>query len=108
MVLFDPITVDKAYTKFQNGLNDLTYERGTMHMSKACLICDELLEWNDTKVIRTTRLKSLQSRFQDKGPVFLARNAGIMKAYYMYRGDGFSTRLYATPSKAKYTSFPPE
>ena len=101
MVLLDPITVDEAYTKFQNGLNDLTYERGTIHMSKACLICDALLEWNDTKVIRTTRLKSLQSRFQGEGPVFLARNAATMKAYYTYRGDGCESRwmnkMYLSP-----------
>jgi hypothetical protein len=63
MVLLDPIAVDEAYMKFQNGLNDLTYEHGTMQISKACLICDELLKWNDMGVIQTTRLKSLQSRF---------------------------------------------
>jgi hypothetical protein len=56
MVLLDPIVVDEVYTKFQNGLNDLTYECGTMHISKACLICDESLEWNDTGVIQTTHL----------------------------------------------------
>jgi hypothetical protein len=74
MVRLDPIVVDEAYMKFQNGLNDLTYERGTKHRSKACLICDARLEWNDTGVIQTTRLKSLQSRFQGNYPVFLSRN----------------------------------
>jgi hypothetical protein len=101
MVLLDPIAVDEAYMKFQNGLNDLTYERGTMHISKACLICNELLEWNDTGVIRTTRLKSLQSRFQGEDPVFLSRNGGIMKSYYTYRGDGCESqwmhKMYLSP-----------
>jgi hypothetical protein len=49
MVLLDPMAVDEAYMKFQNELNDLTYKRGRIHMSKACLICNALLEWNDTK-----------------------------------------------------------
>jgi hypothetical protein len=103
MVLLDPIVVDEANMKFQNGLNNLTYECGMMHISKACLIYDELLEWNDTRVIRTTRLKSLQSRFQGKGPVFLARNAGIIKVYYTYRGDGCVSRwmnkMYLSPCR---------
>jgi hypothetical protein len=93
MVLLDPIAVDEAYTKFQNGLNDLTYKHGMKHISKACLICDELLEWNDTRVIRTTRLKSLQSRFQGKDPV--------LKSYYTYRGHGCESRwmnkMYLSP-----------
>jgi hypothetical protein len=82
MVLLDPVAVDEAFMKFQNGLNDLTYQCGTKHISKACFICDELLEWNDTGVIQTTRLKSLQSHFQGKDPVFLSREGGIMKSYY--------------------------
>jgi hypothetical protein len=73
MVLLDPIVVDEAYTKSQNRLNDLTFESGMKHISKAYLICNEFLEWNDTGVIQTKCLKSLQSHFQGKDPVFLSR-----------------------------------
>ena len=101
MVRFNPEAVDDAYSKFQNGLRDLTYERGMKHISKACLICDRLLEWNDTGVIMTKRLKSLQSRFQGKAPVFQTGNAGHMKPHYTYCGNGCEPRwmnkMYLSP-----------
>ena len=100
MVSLDPKAADEAYLKFQNGLDNLTYERGTKHTSKACLICDRLLEWNDTGVILTTRLKSLQSRFQGEASVFQTTSAGNMKSYYNYRGDGcepWMKKMYLSP-----------
>jgi hypothetical protein len=52
---------DKAYSGFKLGLKHLTYDEGEKHLSKACLVYDPLLEWNDVALIISSRLEALSS-----------------------------------------------
>jgi hypothetical protein len=88
MAILDPIVVDEAYSNFQAGLKNLVHQGGAKFTSKACLICDRLLEWNDTDLIKVTRLKSIRSRFQGELAMFQTLNNGELKTHYTYRGPG--------------------
>jgi hypothetical protein len=47
MVTIDAETARSAIINFKCDLKNLTYKDGNKHKSKACLICNHLLEWND-------------------------------------------------------------
>jgi hypothetical protein len=96
----DSVDAVDAPLRFESALRNLTYERGDKLTSKACLICDRLLEWNDTDFIKSTRLKTLQKRFQGESKVFETPNRDKLKCYYTYRGPGrerFMKEMYLSP-----------
>ena len=99
MVTFDVRAAEQACANFQGGLRDLTCRSKDKDTSKACLICDKLLEWNDTGTIHTTRLKSLQCRLKGESDLFNTLNPHI-KDYYTYKGpgrEGWMKELYLSP-----------
>jgi hypothetical protein len=63
MVTIDAETARSAIINFKCDLKNLTYKDGNKHKSKACLICNHLLEWNDTGIIPLVRLKKLCKHF---------------------------------------------
>jgi hypothetical protein len=84
MAILDPIVVEEACSTFRAELKNLVHQRGTQFTSKSCLICDRLLEWNDTDIVKVTRLKNLRSRFQGESAVFRTLNNDEMKTHYTY------------------------
>jgi hypothetical protein len=83
---------EEAYSAFQSGLKNLTYNEEDKHISKACLICDRLLEWNDNDIITLSRLESLSSRFRGETSLFSSINeriTNVLKGQYMYKGPGW-------------------
>jgi hypothetical protein len=50
------------------------------------LICNHLLEWNDTGIIPLVRLKKLCKHFLGWKPIFVGLHPA-MKLYYMYHGN---------------------
>jgi len=100
MAILDPIVVDEAYSNFQAELKNLVHQRGTKFTSKACLICNRLLEWNDTDIVKVTRLKNLRSHFQGESAVFRTLNNDEMKTHYTYQGPGrerWMNEMYLSP-----------
>jgi hypothetical protein len=100
MAILDPNVVDEAYWNFQAKLRNLVHQRGTKFTSKACLICDPLLEWNDMDVVKVTRLKKLRLRFHGESAVFRSFNNNELKTHYKYRGPGherWMKEMYLSP-----------
>ena len=62
MVVVSSTSVEAACNAFSNGLKNVVTSEGSDHASKACLICDCLLEWNDDGFLTKARLKSLKER----------------------------------------------
>lgn len=84
---------------FQKDLHDLTYQVGSLHTSKACLICDRLLEWKDKGFISKTRLKSLQKYLTGTAEVFRDMPE-VLKHQYTYMGKGnedWMESMYLSP-----------
>ena len=99
MELVTDATTEAAYTAFSNGLRNLISSStdGCMYSSKACLICDHLLEWNDDGCLPKTRLKALQTLFSGQALRDRLRREGVilsdpvhkqLKRYYCYKGKG--------------------
>jgi hypothetical protein len=95
MDLISLATVEEACNAFSNGLKNLVITDSGNHASKACLICDHLLEWNDDGYLSKARLKSLQEKFsgqairkQMSGEKFVYTD---LKGYYSYKGKGHET-----------------
>jgi hypothetical protein len=92
-----------AYLGFQEGLKHLTYEEGQKHVSKACVVCDQMLEWNDNGLIRASRLRALSSRFKGETAFFSTVNQqvlGKLKLQYTYNGPGrmpWMDEMYLSP-----------
>jgi hypothetical protein len=61
MATIDPKIAESAYAQLQKEIKDLTYRDGKKHVSKACLVCDRLLEWNNNGILQITRLAALSS-----------------------------------------------
>ena len=87
MVIISRGAVALACDSFATGLKGLLNSNGLIHHSKACLICDQMLEWNDDGFITKKRLKSLQNRLSGEGPIFESLHPDI-KPYYTYKRDG--------------------
>jgi hypothetical protein len=51
MVKIDSQMARNAIVNFRQDLAQLTSTDGNIHKSKACLICDRLLEWNNMGII---------------------------------------------------------
>jgi hypothetical protein len=65
----NPDVIKQVFEDFKHDLKNLTYQRTEdENISKACLVCDCLLEWNDTNIIPTLRLKKLKENFTKKAP----------------------------------------
>jgi hypothetical protein len=72
---------------FQKDLHDLTYQVGSLHTAKACLICDRLLEWKDKGYISKKRLKALGKRLHGTAEVFKEIPIELKHQYtYMNKG----------------------
>jgi hypothetical protein len=76
---------------FSNGLKNLVTSEGTDHASKACLICDCLLEWNDDGFLTKARLKSVKERLSGEGVEFDSLHPDLKHYYYSYKGNGHET-----------------
>ena len=87
MVNINSTTAKQGFNKFSCDLQNLTSRVGNEHKSKACLVCDRLLEWNDTETISLSRLRKLKDCFIGKTSVFQGLHQSI-KADYTYRGNG--------------------
>jgi len=59
MVTINSDAAEQCYANFQVGLKALTYKADNKNFSKACLVCDCLLKWNDTKIIPLKQLHAL-------------------------------------------------
>ena len=90
MVVVSSTSVDAACNAFSNGLKNLVTTEGSDHASKACLICDCLLEWNDDGFLTKARLKSLKERLSGEGVEFESLHPDL-KHYYSYKGKGHET-----------------
>ena len=101
--MIDSKVADDAYAGFQLGLRDLTYEEGDKYVSKACLVCDRLLEWNDSDAITLSRLEALSCRFRGETPLFSTVDRQVLenlKNEYTYRGPGhqpWMDAMYLSP-----------
>jgi len=87
MVNINSTTAKQGFNKFSCDLQNLTSRVGNEHKSKACLVCDRLLEWNDTETISLARLQKIKDCFIGKTSVFQGLHQSI-KADYTYRGNG--------------------
>jgi hypothetical protein len=87
MVNIDSTTARQGFNKFTSDLQNLTGKVGNEHTSKACLVCDRLLEWNETEIISLSRLRKLRDCFVGQMSVFQGLHQNI-KADYTYRGNG--------------------
>ena len=87
MVLVTPEVAKTACNSFALGLKHLVGRTGTDHVTRACLTCDRLLEWDDDAFISKSRLKSLQSKLSGENPIFRTLHRDI-KEYYTYERDG--------------------
>jgi hypothetical protein len=90
MVIVSSASVEAACTAFSAGLKNLVSSEGTNHASKACLICDCLLEWNDDGFLTKARLKHLKERLSGEGAEFDLLHPDL-KEYYSYKGKGHET-----------------
>ena len=93
----DAITKE-AYSGFVNGLKNLISSTDGCHRTKACLICDHLLEWNDDMYLPKIRLKALAGLFSKAELCKHLIGAGLnlhksvykkLKDYYCYKGGGY-------------------
>jgi hypothetical protein len=99
MVTIDVETARLAIATFKRDLKNLTHKDGNKHKSKACLICDRLLEWNDTGIITVVRLKKLREHFLGQTPIFEGIHPAL-KSYYAYHGNGsgvWTHDMYLSP-----------
>ena len=76
-----------ATTFFKQDLEQLTSQEGDAHKSKACVICDRLLEWNETGIIPIARLYALRKLFLGRNSI-LANMHSDIKVTYAYKGNG--------------------
>ena len=76
-----------ATTFFKRDLEQLTLQEGDAHKSKACVICDHLLEWNKMGIIPIARLYALRELFLGRTPI-LANVHPDIKVNYTYKGNG--------------------
>ena len=83
----NPDVIKQVFEDFKHDLTNLTYQTKDENISKACLVCDCLLEWNDTEIILTLRLKQLKENFTGKSPLFANLHPNL-KSDYRYLGDG--------------------
>ena len=90
MVVVSSTSVDAACKAFSTGLKNLVTTEGSDHASKACLICDCLLEWNDDGFLTKARLKRLKERLSGEGVEFESLHPDL-KQYYSYKGRGHET-----------------
>ena len=90
-------TVEAACKAFTGGLKNLIITADANHASKACLICDHLLEWNDIGFLTKVRLKAFQHHFSEQAlqshmwieKWVLERSVcNELKRYYSYNGKG--------------------
>jgi hypothetical protein len=94
---------DKAYSGFKLGLKNLTYDEGEKHLSKACSVCDWLLEWNDVALISSSRLEAVSSQFWGETSFFLTINQQVvekLKSQYTHKGPGrqpWMDAMYLSP-----------
>jgi hypothetical protein len=101
--MIDSKIADEAYSRFELGLKHLTYDKGEKHLSKACLVCDRLLEWNDDDLISSSRLEALSSRFRGETPLFSTIKRRVLeklKSQYTYKGPGqqpWMDAMYLSP-----------
>ena len=72
---------------FKWDLEQLTLQEGDAHKSKACVICDHLLEWNEMGIIPIAQLYKLRELFLGHNPISANMHAGI-KAAYTYNDNG--------------------
>ena len=72
----DAITKE-AYSGFANGLKNLISSTDGCHRTKACLICNHLLEWNNDMYLPKIRLILHKSVYKK------------LKDYYCYKGGGY-------------------
>ena len=86
--MIDSKIAESAYARFQKELKDLTYRDGEKHVSKACLVCDRLLEWNDNGILQTSRLAALSPRFKGETSLFTSSVHQVLKSHYTYEGPG--------------------
>jgi hypothetical protein len=61
MVLVTPAAAAFACESFAGGLKNLVNSNGSNHATKACVICDRSLEWNDNGFITMSWMESLQT-----------------------------------------------
>jgi hypothetical protein len=89
--------IEEACQAFSCGLKNLIISVDGNHRSRACLICDHLLEWNDKGYLTKVRLKALQnnlldtvmrSRFVTERWVLQHSVRKALKTYYSYNGNG--------------------
>jgi hypothetical protein len=85
MVIVSSTSIEAACAAFSDGLKNLVSSEGTNHASKACLICDCLLEWNDNGFLTKARLKNLKERLSGEGVEFNSLHPDL-KEYYCYKG----------------------
>ena len=89
MESINPDVAEQCYANFQAGLKALTYKADEKNFSKACLVCDRLLEWDDTEIIPLKRLQALKKCFIGETDLFKMLHPNI-KMYYTYKGHGYS------------------
>ena len=101
-VLVDNVEV--ACQAFSCGLKNLIISLDGNHRSRACLICDHLLEWNDKGYLTKVRLNALQnilsdtvmqSRYVTERWVLQDSVRRELKAYYSYNGNGYESWMAA-------------
>ena len=90
MADLNPDRIKQLFDDFKHHLKNLTYKIKDENISKACLVCDRLLEWNDTGIITTVRLKKLKENFSGKPLLFTNIHPNI-KSDYNYNGNGAET-----------------
>ena len=98
MELVTDATTKEAYSGFANGLKNLISSKDGCHRTKACLICDHLLEWNDDMYLPKIRLKALAGLFSEAKLCKHLSGGGLvlhksvykkLKEYYCYKGKGY-------------------
>ena len=77
MVLVTAEKAETACNAFADGLRSLVSSTESGHESKACLICDHLLEWNDDGFISKEQIKTLHTRLSGETDVFVGINCKL-------------------------------
>ena len=100
-MLVSPVDVEKACDAFQQGLKRLIERSadGSLFSSRACLICDNLLNHNENDLIEIKHLKALEHRLRGEKPIFKDLNEDL-KEHYTYNGDGseeWMKQLFLSP-----------
>ena len=104
MAIVAPVTpvASEAYRK---GMKAVVHrsDDGMHFASRVCLVCDELLDASETKLITHKRLKVLGKKLSGESAFFETLPA-VLKQHYTYSGDGnksWMAPLYLSP-RGKY------